>query len=126
MVGPMSVAIDASHSSFQLYTSGVYYEPECSSQFLDHGVTAVGYGTDSASGNDYYIVKNSWGTSWGSQGYIMMSRNRNNNVSLTLNLRIDQNSFRFVIFVVLVWNRVVLFLPSCLDVFCEIHFFLKQ
>ena len=92
-MGPMSVAIDASHSSFQLYTSGVYYEPECSSQFLDHGVTAVGYGTDSTSGNDFYIVKNSWGTTWGDQGYIMMSRSRNNNVSLTFILTINKNSF---------------------------------
>jgi cathepsin L len=78
--GPISVFIDAARLSFQLYSSGVYYDPNCSSIQLNHFMLAVGYGAEDVS--EYYIVKNSWGTSWGDNGYIKMSRNRNNNCGI--------------------------------------------
>merc|ERR1719422_2921922 len=76
--GPCSVAIDASHESFQFYNKGVYREEECSPENLDHGVLAVGYGVDERSGEAYWLIKNSWGTSWGDEGYVRMARNEEN------------------------------------------------
>ena len=68
-VGPISVSIDSSQHGFQHYASGVYSDPNCSSKNLDHAATVVGYGTQD--GYDYYIVKNSYGKSWGQKGIII-------------------------------------------------------
>jgi len=72
-IGPVSVAIQADTSTFQLYKGGVLDDAKCGEQ-LDHGVLAVGFGTDS--GKDYYKVKNSWGPGWGESGYIRMVRGK--------------------------------------------------
>ncbi|KAM6168748.1 cathepsin S [Erethizon dorsatum] len=77
--GPVSVAIDASHSSFFLYRSGVYYDPSCT-QNVNHGVVVVGYGN--LDGKDYWLVKNSWGLHFGDQGYIRMARNSGNHCGI--------------------------------------------
>merc|ERR1719199_689159 len=65
---PVSVAIQADQSTFQRYKSGVF-DGECGTA-LDHAVLLVGYGTEG--GKDYWLMKNSWGTSWGEGGYMKM------------------------------------------------------
>jgi cathepsin L len=77
LIGPVSVTVDASLPSFQFYKSGVYEPAGCTAAGIDHAVLAVGYGTTSE-GQDYWLIKNSWGTSWGMDGYMMMARNDGN------------------------------------------------
>jgi len=76
--GPVSVAIEADKGAFQHYKSGVLDSLFCGTK-LDHGVLAVGYGTESGlfSKKDYWKVKNSWGASWGESGFVRMVRGKN-------------------------------------------------
>ncbi|KAL7011533.1 hypothetical protein ACKWTF_014302 [Chironomus riparius] len=76
-IGPISIAIDARWQSLQFYETGVYFEPLCDPNELNHAVLVVGYGTDEDFG-DYWTVKNSWGIGWGEYGYIRMARNKSN------------------------------------------------
>lgn len=71
---PVTVAIDASCDEFMNYASGVF-TGDCGTE-LDHDVTVVGYGTH-VNGMKYWLIKNSWGTSWGRNGYMIMQRDVN-------------------------------------------------
>lgn len=78
---PLSIAVDAAGSSWQMYGGGIMSNKQgifgsgCAYRQLDHGVLAVGYGSEG--GKDYYKVKNSWGPGWGEQGYIRLEKGAN-------------------------------------------------
>ncbi|XP_077977898.1 cathepsin L2-like [Glandiceps talaboti] len=78
-VGPISVSIDASPYTFKFYHSGIYNDPACRSSYYGtrHAVLTVGYGSNGL-GQEYWIVKNSWGIIWGERGYINIARNAGN------------------------------------------------
>jgi cathepsin L len=83
-VGPVSIAIDVTEDKFMLYKDGIFVDDSClnTENDLNHGVLVVGYGTnttDEGKSMDFWIVKNSWGKSWGEDGYIRMARNMNSN-----------------------------------------------
>lgn len=73
---PVSVAVQADSSVFQHYSSGVLTDSRCGTS-LNHGVLAVGYGSEN--GQKYWLVKNSWGTGWGDNGYIKIGRSESTN-----------------------------------------------
>jgi len=76
-VGPAASAMDATMSSFQLYTGGVYNDAGCSST-PNHGIPIFGYGVDTTNGTQpYWLLKNSWTTAWGEKGYARIARGVN-------------------------------------------------
>lgn len=80
--GPISVSIDVT-DNFQFYDSGILIDPTCSSQIINHSVLVVGYGE--LNGVKYYIIKNSWGTNWGMNGYVLLGRNMGNMCGIATN-----------------------------------------
>ena len=67
---PLAVSIEADQKVFQYYSSGVMDDASCGT-YLDHAVLTVGWGNEG--GQDYWLVKNSWNTTWGDQGYIKLA-----------------------------------------------------
>lgn len=76
--GVASVCIAAGNTPFMSYAGGILDNDQC--EGIDHAVAAVGYGSEE--GVDYWIVRNSWGSSWGEEGYVRMIRNKNNQCSI--------------------------------------------
>ena len=77
-IGPVSIAIEADTRTFQLYTGGVITSDACGTN-LDHGVLIVGYGDDTETKTPFWLVKNSWGSSWGEEGYVKIERSNSQN-----------------------------------------------
>jgi len=76
---PVSIAVQANQFAFQFYKNGVIDDDTCGKHGdIDHGVLAVGYATDLETQTPYWLVKNSWGPTWGDTGYLKMSRNSTN------------------------------------------------
>lgn len=73
--GPISISIDASQPTFDFYSSGVYDDPACSNSTAaqDHTVLLAGWGYDPVSELNYWVVRNSWSTYWGNQGYVLIA-----------------------------------------------------
>ncbi|EMS65353.1 Ananain [Triticum urartu] len=78
---PVAVGVEASDPDFRHYMSGVYSGSSSCGQRLNHAVTVVGYGAD-GSGQEYWVVKNQWGTGWGEAGYMRLSRGNGANCGI--------------------------------------------
>ena len=77
--GPIMISIDTDHESFMLYSSGIYFEEKCTTE-INHGALLIGFGSED--GNDFWIVKNSFGVQWGELGYIRIARGKGNDCSV--------------------------------------------
>lgn len=78
-LGPIMISIDTDHESFMHYASGVYYDEKCTTE-VNHGAVVVGYGSED--GEDFWIVKNSFGEKWGESGYVRIIRGRGKDCSV--------------------------------------------
>lgn len=74
--GPCSVGINGGMNDFHQYAGGIYNNPDCLKTVINHAVGCVGYGAEN--GVEYWIIRNSWGASWGEEGYVRLARNAGN------------------------------------------------
>ena len=79
-VGPVSIAVQADKPVFRNYVSGIMNDEAGCGKFQNHAVLAIGYGVDH--GQEYWIVRNSWGSSWGDQGHIKIGNSGKNDAGI--------------------------------------------
>nr|XP_048303512.1 cathepsin Q-like isoform X1 [Myodes glareolus] len=81
--GPIATGMHVVPKSFSFYNGGIYYEPNCN-RTANHGVLVVGYGFEGneTDGNNYWLIKNSWGKYWGMNGYMKIAKDRNNHCGI--------------------------------------------
>mmetsp|Transcript_26063 Transcript_26063/g.32545 ORF Transcript_26063/g.32545 Transcript_26063/m.32545 type:complete len:123 (+) Transcript_26063:623-991(+) len=68
---PVAAAIEGYQDIFMQYKTGIFDSPLCGTK-LDHAIVLVGFGIDSHSGDEYWILRNDWGTTWGEDGYMRL------------------------------------------------------
>lgn len=75
--------MDAGRQSFQFYSDGIYYDPQCGNRpdDVNHAVLIVGYGTE-PNGQKYWLIKNSYGPQWGIGGYVKLAKDANNHCGI--------------------------------------------
>lgn len=78
--GPLFIGVDAESRRFMFYKSGVLKIDHCPTrrQDMDHAMVIVGHGHDSALQASYWIIRNSWGTRWGENGYLRLAKDAGN------------------------------------------------
>lgn len=81
-IGPVSVGLDAHDEKFQFYHSGVYFNETCDPEEINHAVLAVGYGFDETTKMAYWLLKNSYGATWGENGYLKLAKNKDNHCGI--------------------------------------------
>ena len=74
--GPVSAGLDA--TGLQHYKGGVFYRSDCNSVYLTHAITVAGFT------ENYWIIKNSWGTKWGDEGYMYLARDHLNHCGISI------------------------------------------
>ncbi|EDL93851.1 rCG24202 [Rattus norvegicus] len=81
--GPVAAGIHVVYSSLRFYKKGIYHEPKCNNR-VNHAVLVVGYGFEGneTDGNNYWLIKNSWGKQWGLKGYMKIAKDRNNHCGI--------------------------------------------
>ncbi|XP_066578890.1 cathepsin K-like [Amia ocellicauda] len=82
-IGPVAITIDSTTPSFQFYQSGVFYDPQCTNWKQNHAMVVVGFGTEGT--DNYWIIKNSWGTSWGENGYLLLAKDQGDECGVSQN-----------------------------------------